>query len=251
MTDLESTRITAVTKNSILDCRSVTAKTITWTLASKSCLPTGAYCENNRIQIVIVIATLVVVQYASAKGSGGGGGYGGGMGGGSGYGGMGGGFGGGHGGMGGGFGGGYGGMGGGFGDAQMNQPRPYNMGYNAEGEGATSFRSEQGDEHGNMVGAYGYMDAQGLYRKVQYTAGSDGFHATVQTNEPGTDGKENPADVIMVVEQPPAGIQEKYTRSSGSGYGGHGGQGGYGGMNGGSSKNGMGGLGGSYGGMGG
>ncbi|PRD30895.1 UNVERIFIED_CONTAM: Cuticle protein 10.9 [Trichonephila clavipes] len=101
-----------------------------------------------------------------------------------------------------------------------DQPRPYTMGYKAEGEDALSFRSEEGDAHGNKVGAYGYMDSQGLYRKVQYTAGSDGFHAIVQTNEPGTDGKENPADVIMIVEEPPAGIQEKYTRSSGYGHGG-------------------------------
>ncbi|PRD30894.1 UNVERIFIED_CONTAM: Cuticle protein 10.9 [Trichonephila clavipes] len=126
----------------------------------------------------------------------------------------------------------------------MNQPRPYTMGYKAEGEEAISFRSEEGDAHGNKVGTYGYMDAQGLYRKVQYTAGADGFHATVQTNEPGTDGKENPADVIMIVEEPPAGIQEKYTRSSGYGQGG---QGGYSGMGGG--YGGMSGIGGGYGGM--
>ncbi|GFQ91654.1 cuticle protein 10.9 [Trichonephila clavata] len=209
-----------------------------------------------------VITALVVVQYASARGTGGMGGLGGGYGGSNG--GLGGGHGGGYGGgMGGGLGGGYGGiaggyggMGGGFGggyggfeDAHMNQPRPYTMGYKAEGEEAISFRSEEGDAHGNKVGAYGYMDAQGLYRKVQYTAGADGFHATVQTNEPGTDGKENPADVIMIVEEPPAGIQEKYTRSSGYGHSGQGGQGGYGGMGGGYGG-GYGGMGGFYGGMG-
>ncbi|GFY55361.1 cuticle protein 10.9 [Trichonephila inaurata madagascariensis] len=225
-----------------------------------------------------VIATLVVVQYATAKGIGGmggglGGGYGGSNGGlggglGGGYGGgMGGGLGGGYGGSNGGLGGGHGGVGGGYGggmeedlEVEMeeladlvgdteNQPRPYTMGYKAEGEEAISFRSEEGDAHGKKVGTYGYMDAQGLYRKVQYTAGADGFHAIVQTNEPGTDGKENPADVIMIVEEPPAGIQEKYTRSSGYGHGGQGGQGGYGGMGGG--YGGMSGIGGGYGGMGG
>lgn len=46
------------------------------------------------------------------------------------------------------------------------------------------------------------MDAYGVYRQVEYTAGKDGFKATIKTNEPGTK-QENPADVYMMVEPPP------------------------------------------------
>lgn len=65
-----------------------------------------------------------------------------------------------------------------------------------------------------MQGSYGYTDNQGLYRQVDYVANAGGFRAVVKTNEPGTDGKENPADVNMLVQAPPAGLQEKYTRAS-------------------------------------
>ncbi|GIX86780.1 uncharacterized protein CEXT_35251 [Caerostris extrusa] len=137
----------------------------------------------------IALAVILVIQYASAMGLGGGLG-------------------------GGGFGGGYG----------MGAPRPFAMGYQSSGGGATSFRSEQGDGSGGVRGSYGYRDAQGLYRMVEYSAGQGGFQAAVKTNEPGVDGKENPADVSMNVQPAPAGIQGRYTRMS-SGMGGQGGWG--------------------------
>ncbi|GIY04570.1 hypothetical protein CEXT_76231 [Caerostris extrusa] len=84
-------------------------------------------------------------------------------------------FGGGLGGMGGGMGGGYGGMGGG-----MEAPKPFAMGYQANGDGAASFRSEQGDASGNVRGSYGYRDAQGLYRMVEYSAGQGGIPGRCQ-----------------------------------------------------------------------
>ncbi|GIZ01775.1 hypothetical protein CEXT_232041 [Caerostris extrusa] len=83
----------------------------------------------------IALAILLVIQYDSAMGFGGG--------------------------LGGGFGGGYG----------MGAPRPFAMGYQASGGGAASFRSEQGDGSGGVRGSYGYRDAQGLYRMVEYSAG--------------------------------------------------------------------------------
>ncbi|GIY30443.1 uncharacterized protein CDAR_375961 [Caerostris darwini] len=128
-----------------------------------------------------------------------------------------------------------GGLGGGFGGGYgMGAPRPFAMGYQASGGGASSFRSEQGDGSGGVRGSYGYRDAQGLYRMVEYSAGQGGFQAAVKTNEPGTDGKENPADVIMNVQPAPAGIQDRYTRMSSGmgGLGGMGGAGGFGGMGG-------------------
>ncbi|GFX83829.1 uncharacterized protein TNCV_350931 [Trichonephila clavipes] len=133
--------------------------------------------------------------------------------------------------MGGGFGGVGGGLGGGMG--QSNRPRPFNMGYQTPvGEGGMTFRTEQGDGSGNVRGSYGYTDAQGLYRVVEYTAGAAGFRANIKTNEPGTDGKENPADVQMNVERTPAGIQERYNIPAGRVGGGmsFGGLGGMGGL---------------------
>lgn len=85
------------------------------------------------------------------------------------------------------------------------------MDYNIMDEqGNVQFRQEEGDGAGNVRGTYGYSNTQGLYRTVEYVSNKDGFKAKVNTNEPGTDGKENPADVTMNVEQTPAGIQEQY-----------------------------------------
>ncbi|XP_015920816.2 uncharacterized protein [Parasteatoda tepidariorum] len=177
-------------------------------------------------QVSVVAA--VLIGYACAAGYGGGaGGFGGNRGGG-----FGGGFGGNFGGNVGG-GGGYGGNvggggGGGYGGGQNYPPKPYNFDYQARDEqGNMHYRNEQGDQSGAVRGSYGYTDAQGLYRVVDYVADAGGFRANIRTNEPGTDGKESPADVQLTAEQPPAGIQDRYTR--GGGYGGSGGSGGYGG----------------------
>lgn len=81
------------------------------------------------------------------------------------------------------------------------------------------YRNEQGDQNGNVKGTYGYTDAQGLYRVVEYVADENGFRANIRTNEPGVDGKESPADVVLTAEQTPAGILNAAGsyRSSGSG----------------------------------
>ncbi|GIY67681.1 hypothetical protein CEXT_279201 [Caerostris extrusa] len=132
-------------------------------------------------------------------------------------------------GLGGGMGGaGYGGMGGGSFYTQWYffQPKPFSMGFQAAGEGSTSFRD------GGVHGRPGRVPGR---RQDQRTR---------------VDGKENPADVTMDVQKPPAGVQERYTRPAGTG-----GRGGYGagGMRGGLGGAGrMGsGMGGGYGGMGG
>ncbi|KAG8195813.1 hypothetical protein JTE90_004816 [Oedothorax gibbosus] len=102
-----------------------------------------------------------------------------------------------------------------MGQVGYSKPTPYQMEFNVPDEqGNQQFRQEQGDGNGNVRGSYGYRDIQGLYRAVKYVAGRDGFKASVLTNEPGTDGKESPADVAMNVQKTPAGIVEKYTRQS-------------------------------------
>ncbi|GIY28165.1 hypothetical protein CDAR_208111, partial [Caerostris darwini] len=116
-------------------------------------------------------------------------------------------------------------FGGNFG-GQNEAPKPYKFDYNAADEqGNSHYRTEEGDASGTVRGTYGYTDNQGLYRVVEYVADAGGFRANVRTNEPGTDGKESPADVQLTVEQPPAGIQNtfgsggSYTGGSQSSYG--------------------------------
>lgn len=45
-----------------------------------------------------------------------------------------------------------------------------------------------------------------LKSQVDYTAGAEGFKAVISSNEPGL-GTENPADVQLNVQEPPAGLQ--------------------------------------------
>ncbi|KAL1486442.1 hypothetical protein MTO96_031385 [Rhipicephalus appendiculatus] len=66
-------------------------------------------------------------------------------------------------------------------------PQPYSFGYdNVDEFGNRQFRSERGDSNNAKTGSYGYRDANGLYRRVNYVADAYGFRATVDTNEPGT-----------------------------------------------------------------
>ena len=44
-----------------------------------------------------------------------------------------------------------------------------------------------------QVGSYGLRDADGRMRVVNYVADALGFRASVSTNEPGTDVKQDPA----------------------------------------------------------
>ncbi|KAK8754914.1 hypothetical protein V5799_002382 [Amblyomma americanum] len=72
-------------------------------------------------------------------------------------------------------------------DAYASPPQPYSFGYdNVDEYGTRLFHSEQGDANNAKTGSYGYRDAYGLYRRVNYVADANGFRATVDTNEPGT-----------------------------------------------------------------
>ncbi|KAG8200067.1 hypothetical protein JTE90_001924 [Oedothorax gibbosus] len=75
-------------------------------------------------------------------------------------------------------------------------PTPYDFGYDIAGDYGEfkQNRKESGDGKGNVQGSYGYTDAHGIYRQVDYVADAYGFRANVKTNEPGTDNQD-PADV--------------------------------------------------------
>ncbi|GBM67603.1 hypothetical protein AVEN_44751-1 [Araneus ventricosus] len=101
------------------------------------------------------------------------------------------------------------GLSGGFG--QNEAPKSYNFDYKSTDEqGNTHYHREEADASGTVRGSYGYTDVQGLYRAVDYIADASGYRASIRTNEPGTDGKESPADVQMTVEQHSAGIRDRY-----------------------------------------
>jgi hypothetical protein len=75
-------------------------------------------------------------------------------------------------------------------------------------------RQEQSDDEGNIRGSYGYMDAQGLFRHVQYEADQNGFRAKVSSNEPGLSASAgSPANVQLMLEPVPAAIQKQYGAS--------------------------------------
>ncbi|GFS32770.1 cuticle protein 16.8 [Trichonephila inaurata madagascariensis] len=78
------------------------------------------------------------------------------------------------------------------------QPIPYQYGYDIAGDHGEfkQTRQEHGDGHGNVQGSYGYVDAHGINRQVDYVADAHGFRAQVKTNEPGTESQ-NPADVEL------------------------------------------------------
>ncbi|XP_055937822.1 uncharacterized protein LOC129967153 isoform X2 [Argiope bruennichi] len=106
---------------------------------------------------------------------------------------------------------------------QNEAPQPYNFNYqSADEQGNTRYHRAEADASGTVRGSYGYTDFQGLYRVVDYIADVNGYRASIRSNEPGTDGKESPADVQMIVEQPPFGIQDRYNPFAGAGAGGSG-----------------------------
>lgn len=59
-------------------------------------------------------------------------------------------------------------------------PQPYQFGYDSNDDfGTTSFRKEAGDANGRVQGSYGYKDAQGIERIVEYVADENGYRAQV------------------------------------------------------------------------
>ncbi|KAG9508994.1 hypothetical protein GZH46_02499, partial [Fragariocoptes setiger] len=81
---------------------------------------------------------------------------------------------------------------------------PYAFQYDNEG----SSRRESGDTNGVVRGQYTLRSADGGQRIVDYVADRDGFRATVETNEFGTEAR-SPAAVSLRSSQP---LAEKITR---------------------------------------
>lgn len=71
-------------------------------------------------------------------------------------------------------------------DPDYEVKKPYQFGYEIEdGQGNMQHRHEQSDGSGAKRGSYGYVDANGIYRKVEYVADEHGFRVKMSSNEPG------------------------------------------------------------------
>ncbi|GFT01430.1 cuticle protein 10.9 [Nephila pilipes] len=91
-----------------------------------------------------------------------------------------------------------------------HKPYPYHFGYNVKDEkGNAHYHKEESDEYNHKKGSYGYTDAYGIYRHVDYIADHEGFRAKIRTNEPGTDNY-HPAHVYLNVEHPPLHVNTLY-----------------------------------------
>lgn len=77
---------------------------------------------------------------------------------------------------------------------------PLTYGYRfTDDYGTMQSREEKTDPNGSKTGSYSFVDAAGLYRRVEYVADHHGFRATVTTNEPGTISVD-PAHVRMLTD---------------------------------------------------
>nr|XP_042897375.1 cuticle protein 10.9-like [Parasteatoda tepidariorum]XP_042897376.1 cuticle protein 10.9-like [Parasteatoda tepidariorum] len=91
--------------------------------------------------------------------------------------------------------------------------KPFTYGYEfGDGLGMSQYRHESSDENGFVTGSYGYRDPYGVYRRVQYNAGVDGFRANILSNEPGL-ASHVPADApYSALPPPPAAVVQSFRR---------------------------------------
>lgn len=83
--------------------------------------------------------------------------------------------------------------------APLGQAEPYSFSYQAEG----SSRKEESDANGVVRGQYTLQGGDGAQRVVEYVADQNGFRASVNTNEFGTENR-SPAAVNLRSSQPSA-----------------------------------------------
>ncbi|GFX58485.1 cuticle protein 16.8 [Trichonephila clavipes] len=84
---------------------------------------------------------------------------------------------------------------------EVHRPQPYKFGYSVRDHQGEQHREEVGNGAGGVVGSYGFTDARGIARRVNYIADQAGFRAQVKTNEPGT-ANQNPAAVQVISDAP-------------------------------------------------
>ncbi|GFX58491.1 cuticle protein 16.8 [Trichonephila clavipes] len=88
---------------------------------------------------------------------------------------------------------------------EIHHPQPYKFGYSVKDHHGEQHREEAGNGAGGVIGSYGFTDARGIARQVNYVADHAGFRAQVKTNEPGT-ANQNPAAVQVISNAPYANV---------------------------------------------
>lgn len=85
-----------------------------------------------------------------------------------------------------------------YGSAPLGQAEPFAFDFKTEdNSGNGQYRKEESDKNGVVHGSYGYTDANGIYRHVEYVADKDGFRANIKSNEPGLIGETQPASIQL------------------------------------------------------
>lgn len=78
-----------------------------------------------------------------------------------------------------------------------------------DNSGNGQYRKEESDKNGVVRGSYGYTDANGIYRHVDYVADQNGFRANIKSNEPGLIGETQPASIQLAGGAAPANNQRQ------------------------------------------
>jgi len=98
-------------------------------------------------------------------------------------------------------------------------PQPYSFGYDTVDEyGNKQFRQETSDANNAKTGSYGYTDANGIYRRVDYIADAAGYRATISTNEPGTKAGQSADAIYNTPDSPGAAKVETPVVKASSAY---------------------------------
>ncbi|KAH9399008.1 hypothetical protein TYRP_018394 [Tyrophagus putrescentiae] len=101
-------------------------------------------------------------------------------------------------------------------EVEQPEPEPYSYNWQYGDEtGNGQFRREEQDKNGVVRGSYGYTDAWGLYRVVDFIADKDGYRASIRSNEPGlvernpvTNQVDAPANIKIAAEDTPQKVVE-------------------------------------------
>ena len=99
------------------------------------------------------------------------------------------------------------------------KPKPYQFSLQSQDDGtgtANWYQQEQSNGDGVIVGSYTIQDpVTGTMRIVNYRADDDGFHAEIQSNEPGVVDS-NPADAsIRTIQNNVGSVRSDYSAVSG------------------------------------
>lgn len=91
--------------------------------------------------------------------------------------------------------------------APLGQAEPFAFDFKTQdNSGNGQYRKEESDKNGVVRGSYGYTDANGIYRHVEYVADQNGFRANIKSNEPGLIGETQPASIQLASGASPARV---------------------------------------------